>query len=233
MASRQTLVLKDPKSPAAEVYRSLRTNIKFLAFQKELKTIAITSARPNEGKSTVVSNLGITLAQAGSKVLILEGDLRNPSIHKNFKIPNSTGVVNILAEGVHYKNYVFHTEVENLDIISCGPKPPNPAELLSSSRMKSLLDDLKATYDYIILDTPPVVVVTDAAILASVCDGVLLVIASSETFIEGAAKAKELLQKVNANILGVVLNKVKVKRSDKYNSYYNYYDTSEKARKRK
>lgn len=217
------VTLRDPKSPIAEVYKTLRTNIKFKSFDKSMKTVVITSTGPSEGKSTIVSNLGVTMAQVGNKVVILDGDLRNASIHKNFHLSNTIGLTNILAEDTPFKNVVMSSGTVNLDIISSGPIPPNPAELLNSERMKNLLDTLKKTYDYVLIDTPPAVLVTDAALLASVADGTLLVVSSGDAIIEGAIKAKELLKNVGANILGVVLNKVKVNRSSAYYKYYPRY----------
>lgn len=217
------ITFKDPKSPASEVYRTLRTNLKFASFEKEIRTIVFTSSGPNEGKSTIVVNLGVCLAQEGKNVLILEGDLRNPTVHKCFSLPNRIGLTNIITEEVLYRTYVTETDVKNLDIITCGPKPPNPAELLGSHRMKDLLDELKKDYDYVLIDTTPAIVVTDAALLASMCDGTVLVVSSGEAIIQGTLKAKENLQNVGANILGVVLNKVKIERSRSY-YYYNYYN---------
>jgi capsular exopolysaccharide family len=222
----------DPKSPLSEIYRTLRTNIKFLSVDRELTTILFTSTGPNEGKSTVVSNLAVTLCKAGSKVLVLEGDLRNPTVHKMFGLHNGYGVTNVLMRGTMYAEFIQHTVIENLDIISSGPKPPNPSELLGSSRMKALLEQLKKDYDYVLIDAPPVVVVTDAALLASECDGAILVVSSGETIIDGAVRAKELLTNVNAKIIGVVLNKCKDIKSSNY-YYYHYYDDGDNIKKRK
>lgn len=229
------VTLKSPKSPVSEVYRTLRTSIKFASFEKDIKTIVITSPGPDEGKSTISANLGITMAQAGSKVLILECDLRNPTVHKIFVLSNIAGVTNILVESMPYSNYVNDIGVPNLGVITCGPKPPNPAEILGSSRMKNLLQELRNDYDYVLIDTPPVLAVTDAAILSAICDGTVLVLGSGEAVIDGAVKAKEILESVKANIIGVVLNKVKAESSGGYYRYYHYYydDEPKKAKKRK
>lgn len=227
------ITLKNPKSPISEIYRTLRTSIKFASFSRETKTIAITSAGPDEGKSTIACNLGITMAQAGNKVLILEGDLRNPTIHKEFGLRNNSGITNILVDNVPYKSYTVSTEISGLDVIICGPKPPNPAELLGSERMKNLMQELKNDYDYVLVDTPPVVVVTDAALLASICDGTILVIGSGQAVIDGAVRAKELLQSVKANMLGVVLNKVKKEDSGGYYYHYNYNEADKVKKKKK
>lgn len=228
------ITIRNPKSPISEIYRTLRTSIKFASFSREIKTIAITSAGPDEGKSTITCNLGITMAQAGNKVLILEGDLRNPTVHKEFGLLNNMGITNILVDNAPYKLYSTSTEINGLDVITCGPKPPNPAELLGSERMKNLMQELKNDYDYILIDTPPVVVVTDAALLASMCDGTILVVGSGQAVIDGAVRAKELLQSVKANILGVVLNKVKKEGTGGYYYYYHYYyNGTDKVKKKK
>lgn len=233
MGPMNMITLKDPKSRISEIYRTLRTSIKFASFSREIKTIAITSAGPDEGKSTVTCNLGITMAQAGNKVLIFEGDLRNPTIHKEFGLQNDSGITNILVDNVSYKSHTVSTEISGLDVITCGPKPPNPAELLGSERMKNLMQELKNDYDYILVDTPPVVVVTDAALLASICDGTILVIGSGQAVIDGEVKAKELLQSAKANIIGVVLNKVRKERTEGYYKYYHYYYSGTDKLKRK
>lgn len=219
----EMITLKDPKSPVSEVYRTLWTNIKFISFQKHMKSIIFTSTGPSEGKSTVISNLGIIMAQSGNKVLLLEGDLRKPSLHKNFSLQNSIGITNILVEDALHTDCITHTNIKNLDLLLCGPKPPNPAELLGSEAMKNLIEYLQNDYDYILIDTPPVIVVTDAALLVSICHGAILLVSSGETIIEGAIKAKELLNNVKADLLGVVLNKVKIDKQKGYYSYYRYY----------
>lgn len=214
-------VQSDPKSPISEVFRTLRTNIKFASFDREVKTILLTSAGPNEGKSTVSANLAVTLCKAGSRVLIMDGDLRNPTVHRMMGIQNTSGLTNILLGGEDYKDFTHKSLINNLDVITCGPKPPNPAELLGSQKMKDFLDALKKDYDYVLVDAPPVVVVTDGALLASICDGTILVIGSGEAVVEGVVKARDLLLNVKANIIGTVLNKCKETRFNTY--YYKYY----------
>jgi capsular exopolysaccharide synthesis family protein len=215
----------DLESPVSENYRSLRTGIKFATFEKDIKTIVVTSVGPSEGKSTITQNLGTLMAASGSRVLLMEGDLRNPTVHKNFSIDNNTGLTNILTTDASYRLYIKESGVDNLDIIPSGPKPPNPAELLGSLRMKYLIDNLRYEYDYIFIDTPPAFIVTDASILSSFCDGTILAIASGKTNIESAVKTKDTLLKVNANIIGAVLNKVK---GENIKKYYNYYTKSSK-----
>lgn len=224
-------VNRDPKSPISEIFRSLRTNIKFTSVEKDIKTIVFTSAGPNEGKSTVVANLAVTLCRAGSRVLVLEGDLRNPTVHKKFGLLNFHGLTSALINNKSYAEYLQNSMLKDLDILTCGLKPPNPAEILGSNKMKVFLDAVKKDYDYILIDTPPAVVVTDAALLASICDGVILIVGSGEAIIEGAVKAKDLLLNGKANIIGVVLNKCKNTRLGQYYYHY-YYDKNHKQGKK-
>ena len=225
------IAYRDPKSPISEVYRTLRTNVKFASLEKELKTIVFTSAGPNEGKSTIIANYAVTLSYSGSRVLMVEGDLRNPTVHKMFGLPNRQGLTNILINNDDYTSYVQNTMIDGLDAITSGPKPPNPAELLGSNRMVNYLERFKADYDYVLIDTPPIVVVTDAALLASVCDGAILVVSSGEVVVDAAVKAKELLDGAKANTIGVVLNKNKSAKAGSY--YYYYYDDDDKKRKKR
>ncbi|KPU45156.1 tyrosine-protein kinase YwqD [Oxobacter pfennigii] len=223
----------DPKSPISEIFRTLRTNIKFTSFDKNVKTIVFTSTGPNEGKSTIISNLAVTLSQAGNKVLLMEGDLRNPTVHKMFSLPNDYGITNMLIGGSDHENFIHKTDIEKLDVLPCGPKPPNPAELLGSNKMKSILDGLKEYYDYILIDAPPVIVVTDGALLASISDGTILVIASGEATIESVLKARDLLVNVKADIIGTVLNKYKSTSPGNYYYRYGYYYTDRNRSKTK
>lgn len=222
--------IKSPKSPAAEAYRTLRTNIQFSSFDNKIKTIVITSSGPAEGKTTTSCNLAIATAQAGKRTILLDCDMRNPKIHKVFELSNQTGLSDVLIGEVNYYEAVHNTEVENLRVLSSGTRPPNPAELLSSEKMKKFLESLKENYDYIIIDTPPIIMVTDAQILSRYADGCLLVIASGEADKNAAIKAKELLEKVDAKILGVVLNKLDTKRKGYYGQYYNYYYSGSKRK---
>lgn len=210
-----------PKSPISEAYRVLRTNIQYSSIDNPLKTIVITSSRSDEGKSTTAANLAITFAQSGNKVLILDADLRRPKVHRTFGLDNIFGLTNILVEGDNNVTYIKKGPVEGLDIITCGAIPPNPSELLGSNQMKQLVSRLREDYDVVILDAPPVCDVTDAALLSTIVDGTILVVSSGKVERDSLKIAKELLLKVNANIIGVVLNKLD--KSLKGNSYYNYY----------
>ncbi|TKH02926.1 CpsD/CapB family tyrosine-protein kinase [Peribacillus simplex] len=207
----------NPKSPITEQYRLIRTNIQFSSVDKEIKTIVVTSAEPNDGKSTTAANLAIVLAQEEKKVLIVDADLRKPSVHYAFNLSNIHGLTSVLTKKMDLKKAILKTNVSNLDILTSGPIPPNPSELLNSKAIETAIKELKGIYDYIIFDTPPVLVVTDSQIVANKCDGVIMVVASGKTNKQSAVKAKELLEKTNTALLGVVLNGIK---SDTSNYYY-------------
>ena len=205
----QLVTFASPRSPAAEAYRQLRTNIQFSSLDRPLKTLLVTSTNPEEGKSTTLANLAITIAQTGSKVLIVDCDLRRPSIHSIFGIKNNVGLTSAMVDTSLANLPAQDVGIPNLSVLTSGPLPPNPSELLGSQRMQELMAKLRESADYVLFDSPPVLAVTDAAVLASKLDGVLLVINAGHTKREMAKKAKAALDKVNANIVGVVLNNVK------------------------
>ncbi|MDZ5005604.1 polysaccharide biosynthesis tyrosine autokinase [Clostridium perfringens] len=209
------LVDKEPKSSAAESYRGLRTSLEYSSIDKELKHIVVTSSEPGEGKSTVVCNLSSVIAQNNKKVIILDCDLRRPTIHKKFGISNSIGLTEYIV-GKNDLNSIIQELNENLNIITSGRIPPNPSEVLSSKTMENLLKVLSERYDYIILDTPPLTVVTDAQILAGKCDGTILVVRAESTSKESIIKAYKELEKVRANVLGSVLNGIKGNNKNYY-----------------
>lgn len=217
------IVEKNPKSPVAESYRTLRTNIQFSSFDKDIKTIVVTSAAPGEGKSTTIGNLAIVMAQSGKKVLLIDCDLRKPSLHKKFRITNQAGLTNILLFDVDPMD-ILHKHMDNLYILTTGQLPPNPAEVVASNRLKKFIEEMKNHFDYILIDSPPLIAVTDSQILSSFCDGTLLVVSSGEAERETVKRAKDLLNKVNANIIGVVLNKLDLKSRKGYGYYYYYGD---------
>lgn len=219
--------LKNKDFLISEAFKTLRTNIQFSSLDKKVKTIMITSSCPGEGKTTTSCNLAIATAQAGNKTLLLDCDLRNPKLHRVFSLPNTFGLTDALIGAEGLKNIYQESDVENLYILPSGTKPPNPSELLSSDKMKNYLETLKEVFDYIIIDTPPIVLVTDAQVVSRYVDGTLLVIAAGEVDRNTVLKAKELLEKVNSKILGVVLNKYDVKRRDFYGNYYGYYEKEE------
>lgn len=215
------LINSDPKSPVAEAYRTLRTNIEFSSIDKKLRTIVITSSGAGEGKSTTSINLAFAFVQSGKKVLLLDADLRRPMLHKKFEITNQWGLSTVLIGEKILKDCT--QIIEGLEILSSGPIPPNPSEMLGSTKMKSLLDNLKEHYDYIIIDSPPVGFVTDSALLAASADGTILTVAVEETEKKAASYAKLQLSRVNANILGVVLTKIPQKNSGYYKYHYSSY----------
>lgn len=220
IASRLVTHLK-PKSPISEAYRTLRTNIQYSATDGPLKTILVTSSGPKEGKSTTVANLAIIMAQMGSKALLVDTDLRRPVLHAIFRKDKSKGLTNLLVEKATLDEVIKPTEVENLSLITCGTLPPNPSELLGSKRMKEVVEELKKRFDIVLFDSPPVIAVTDAAVLASILDGVVLVIRSGQTDREAVIRANSLLRNVRARVLGTLLNDVNV--TSMYGSYYYYY----------
>ena len=228
-----TLVtFENPKSPVSEAYRILRTNIQFANVDKAMKTILFTSAGPAEGKSSTVANLACAIAQAGKNVLIIDADLRKPSQHKIFEFDNHFGLSNTLVDDVSSMSYVRKTKQEGLDVLTSGPIPPNPAELLGSMRMKKIIQDACAIYDMILIDSPPIIAVTDASVLAQLVDGAILVLAAGEVTRDYAVQAKERLDKVGAKIIGTVLNKVDTKSKGSYYYYYHYYSEDQKNKKR-
>ena len=213
----------DPKNPAAEAYRVIRTSVQFAQAGKELQTIALTSCTPNEGKSTTIANLAVVLTQAGKSVLIMDCDMRNPTVHKNFNLSNKIGLSSCISMGTAVADAVQATGIEGLDALTAGVIPPNPSELLSSERMKNILQRAKEEYDYVLIDTPPVLPVTDALIVSRFVDGVILTIASGEVKVEMARDVKTQLVHAGANILGVVLNKVRSEHHGYGYGYYYYY----------
>ncbi|STA98770.1 CpsD/CapB family tyrosine-protein kinase [Clostridium baratii] len=209
---------KQPKSIEAESYRILRTNIMYSSFDKEIKRILVTSAEPGEGKSITSGNLALAFAQDEKKVILIDCDLRRPSLHKKFRISNNKG----LSDAIINKdklNDCIQKRTEYLDILTAGKIPPNPSEMLGSQAMSSLLDELSNIYDVIVLDSPPVLAVTDAQILSTKTDGTILVVRGEKTKKDTVLSAKEVLTKVNANILGTVLNGG---NKNKDNYYYHY-----------
>lgn len=223
------VTLTDSKSVAAEAYRTLRTNIQFSSFDEEMKIITVTSSRPSEGKSTVACNMAVTFAENGNKVLLIDADLRRPTIHKKFKLPNSLGIVNLILEPERMSEIVHEDVIEGLDIVTSGAIPPNPSELLGSKRNRALLSKLRQEYDTIILDTPPLLAVTDAQVLTTISDGTIIVAQHGVTKKDEILQAKGLLEKVKGNILGVVLSQIPVDD----NSYYYYYSYEEKKTEKK
>jgi capsular exopolysaccharide synthesis family protein len=210
------ITLRDPGSAAAEAYRTLRTNILFSSLDRPLHTLLVTSTAPDEGKSTTLANLAVTMAQAEQRVLMVDCDLRRPSLHTLFGLPNERGLTTAILEQGDGPMPVQPTLVPGLSLLTSGPLPPRPADLLGSRRMGALLERMRADADIVLFDTPPVVAVTDAAALAPRVDGVLLVLQAGHTRRDRAREARRLLDKVKANIVGVVLNGAKLERGYSY-----------------
>ena len=221
----------DAKSPVSEAYRTLRTNIRFSNIAgRELKTILMTSATPDEGKSTTISNLGVVMAQAGHSVVVCDCDFRNPTQHKIFGLPNK-GLSNCVSTGGDIMELVQDTKIPNLYVLTSGPVAPNPSELLGSQNMVDILEELKQHFDYVLVDTPPVMPVTDAAVVSGKVDGTILIVASGAVSPSIAVEAKTRLEQAGAHMLGVVLNKVDVAANSHYGygyGYYYYYDHEHK-----
>ncbi len=217
--NRQKLVtLSDPRSPVAEAYRSLRTNLEFSSLDEPLRTMVVTSPAPEAGKSTTLANLAVTIAQAGKDVILVDCDLRRPSLHDIFGVSNNTGLTSMMLDDVTSAPPLQETGVAGLKLLTSGPLPPNPAELLGSRRMSEFIEALREQAGMVLFDAPPVVAVTDAAILASQVDGVLLILNAGVTKRDHAQRAKVALDKVNARLVGTVLNNVKLDTS-----LYGYY----------
>lgn len=217
--TRRKLIAKlNPKSQISEQFRTIRTNISFSSVDNDLQLLMVTSSGPGEGKSTIVGNLAVVFAQQGKKVLLADADLRRPTVHYMFGMTNTFGLTTVLTKRGTLLETVSKCDVKNLHLLPSGPIPPNPAELLSSRAMKEFLKEAKEQYDIILLDTPPVLAVTDAQVLANQCDGTILVVSSGKAEIDAVKKSKELLESANANLLGVVLNNKKTQ-----NTHYYYY----------
>ena len=208
-------------SPIAEAYRAVRTNLQFASAGDPIKFVAFTSATPSEGKSTTVANLAITMAQDGKRVLLIDADMRKPVVHRRFGLANK-GLSNYIGMNVSLANLIAEDVEQNLDILASGPVSPNPSELLGSSRMKELMEEVATQYDYIFIDMPPVLAVTDAAIMASKVDRVVFVVKSGADTADELKLAKTRLDQAGANIMGVILNAVPQQHHAGY--YYYYYD---------
>ena len=212
------IVERKPKSIEAEAYRSLRTNIQYSSFDKKYKTLVVTSANPGEGKTTVSSNLALVLSQGEKKILLIDCDMRKPSIHKRFRVTNTHGITDLLL-GKKSIDSVINKFNNNLHIITSGKIPPNPAEMLDSKVMTKFLDAMKNEYDYIVIDTPPIQAAADAQILSTKTDGILVVVRAGETKKDIVIDSISKLKKVNANIIGTVLNGVENKNEKYYCNY--------------
>lgn len=208
MAEQPDLItLTDPRSPAAEAYRTLRTNLTFAALDKPIETLIVTSAAPGEGKSTVLANLAVTMAQGERRTILVDADLRRPGLHEIFGVANDRGLTTMIVEEAAMDDPpLIDVGVDNLWLVPSGPIPPNPADILGSRRMEEVIAALKARADIVLFDAPPIIAVTDAAVLGTKVDGVLLIVCAGRTRREHAQRARELLERVHVRIVGAVLN---------------------------
>lgn len=226
---KEIIVVENSKSPEAEMFRNLRTNIQFMNADSEKKVMVVTSTIPGEGKSYVSANLAAAFAQLDKKVLIIDTDMRKGRQYTIFNLRPRPGISNFLSgvveqdfvgEKEDIRNYIQETDIENLYLIPAGNVPPNPSELLVSTKMKAIIDDLIETFDIIIFDVPPCLIVTDALILARLVDFTIIVSAQNITRIENLKRAKLAIENVGGKVAGVVLNKVQVNAKSYENSYY-------------
>ncbi|PPA70294.1 CpsD/CapB family tyrosine-protein kinase [Jeotgalibacillus proteolyticus] len=218
---RNLITQYNPKSVASEQYRTIRTNIQFSAIENEIRSITVTSSSPGEGKSTTAANLAIVFAQQGKKVLLVDADMRKPTVHFTFNIMNTIGLTTVLTRQSELVKTVQKTDIDNLDVLPSGPVPPNPSELLSSRVMSRFFEAAEDVYDLVIFDTPPILAVTDAQILSHQCDGTILVVRSRIADKDKVVKAKEHMISAKAKILGVILNDKKMESNDEYYYYGN------------
>lgn len=217
--TRHLITKINPKSPISEQYRILRTNIQFSGIDQTIKSVVVSSIELEAGKSMTAANLAIVYAQQGKKTLLIDADMRKPTAHYTFRLDNLMGLSNALVDGHRVTDVVAKSDVDNLDVLSCGPIPPNPSELLASKRFESFLKEAQGLYEMIIIDTPPLIAVTDARILVNLVDGSLLVARKDQSEYEQLEEAVEQIKQSADNLLGVVLNDVDKKEDD----YYYYY----------
>lgn len=227
------ITLKHPRAPVSEAYRVLRTNLRFSGIQNPGGVLLVTSANPGEGKTTTAANLAVALAQGGKRVILVDTDLRRPSQHTLFGLSNEVGLSHLfMEEGFTTEQVMQATGVPGLHVITSGPVPPNPAEVLDSKLMGTTLDELRARADLVILDSPPVLAVADASIMGATASGTLLVVDAGRTRSDAARRAVETLHASKTRILGVVLNKLEAKRASSYYNYY-YYSSGDGKEKQK
>ena len=215
------LIKSNPSSPIAESYRKTATNISFSNVDNEIKTIMITSAKQNEGKTTTICNIATAMTELKNNILLIDLDLRKPSVHKKFKISNKKGLTELLFNKDDYKSYL-HYVYPGLDVLTSGMIPASPTEIINSRTLKELIKEMSKDYDYIFLDAPPVMLVSDPITISTYADAVIMVIEHGRTEKELAIRAVESLRQVNANIIGVVFNNIPVSKQSKYYYYRSY-----------
>ncbi len=202
--NKELITISDPRSPISEAYRSLRTNLSFYSVDRPIRTLVVTSPTAGAGKSTTVANLAVTMAQSGRRTILVDCDLRRPQLHEFFNLPNGEGLTNAILDE-NAVPAIQATTVENLWLLTSGPKPPNPADLLGSKQTDRVIRTLIEQADIVLFDAPPVLGLTDAAVLGAKVDGALLVVKAGKTRRDHAAQAKELLEKAKVNIVGATL----------------------------
>ncbi len=213
---RSLITYTNSKSYISEQFRTIRTNIHFALPNREFRTLLVTSSLPGEGKSTSAANIAIVFAQEGKKVLLVDADMRKPIIHHTFYLENTVGYSNVLAGQTNVEDAIQITSVEGLDIITSGPIPPNPTELLSSSHLDEFMAKVRSKYEIIIFDAPPITAVSDALILGNKCDGTVLIVDSSKVKKADVIKAKDSLDTSRANLIGFILNNYKMPKNEYY-----------------
>ncbi|OQY52334.1 MAG: hypothetical protein B6245_23740 [Desulfobacteraceae bacterium 4572_88] len=218
----ELIALHSPKAAASESFRGIRTSILFSSAKPGSQVILVTSAMPSEGKTLCSANIAIAMAQAGSRVLLLDCDMRCPTIHKTFQIGRHVGLSSVMFGRSKLKDAIIPTQIPNLDVIPCGPIPPNPSEILGSKKMRSLIDELRRKYTKIIIDSSPISAVTDSIVLTQISDSIVLVIRASSTPRQLVKNTVDQLKNINAYILGSVLNAVKPRGNSYYHYQYNY-----------
>lgn len=220
---RRLIAHTNPKLPVAEQYRTIRSNVQFSSLDQDIRSLALTSSGPGEGKSTTAANLAIVYAQQGKRVLLVDADLRKPTAHFSFRLENYIGFTNVLTRKTELEQAVQDSQTPNLFVLTSGPIPPNPSELLASKNMDRVLQEMYDNFDFILFDTPPTLAVTDAQILSNKVEATILVVSSGKTDRVAAQKAKDLLNNANARLLGVILNN---RPMDEDSHYYYYYGTN-------
>ncbi|WP_052747393.1 CpsD/CapB family tyrosine-protein kinase [Salinicoccus sediminis] len=218
-SAKKIIVATKPHSPVSEQFRTIRTNIMYSSIDRPIRSVLFTSAVAGAGKSTIAANVAIAYAQAGKKTLLLDGDLRRPTCHYTFKVSNQKGLSTAIVNDIASEDLVNQTEFDNLYLITSGPIPPNPSELLSSKKLTQFIDHLKFQYEMIIVDSPPLLSVTDAQLLSKSADGVIMITDVENNNRNHLLEAKDLLNKADANIIGLVLNN----RDAKYRLKDDYY----------
>lgn len=231
-ASKEPLIVEtDPSSPRSEAFRALRTNLMFINAASHPRTIALTSSIPGEGKSTTIANLALTLAQSGSRVCLVEADLRRPRLLKYLGLEGVAGLTDVLIDRATLDEVLQPYGEHGLDVLGCGSIPPNPSELLASTAMSTVLSDLSSRYDYVLIDTPPVLPVTDAVVLSTKVDGIMVLVGTTIVRKEQLESTLEALEAVNNTVLGLVLNRVGTK-SGEGTGYYGYYSDEQTPKTR-